>query len=425
VAYIVTRAGQHLNIGETRSYLKQDLPDYMLPSALVELEALPLTPNGKVDRKSLPKPEFQPAASAAAVPARDEIEAKLLTIWQEILATGTIGITDNFFDLGGHSLLAVRLVDEIRKQTGVEIPLTALFQSATVEHLASIVRGTTTISQAVIQPIQTSGDRPPFFAAVLAGVNALGYVPLSKHLGPEQPLYTLQTPGPGPRAQQRPYSQKEYEQVAAEYIRAMRSVQPRGPYHIGGTCEGARLAFEMARILESQGDQVNLLAIIDTWVLENTQNRRLWKIYYHAVRLRQIWRQPWTSKLALIRRALTNRMRRWIGSKSAAAKGGWIEVYWPGEDFVPSRIQSRITIFKIPKQPFYYHADALLGWGPRTSSGVDVEIIPHGRHRLLLREPYVRELAAALSKSLQRFPPERREPGHQATEPTEMAAATR
>jgi thioesterase domain-containing protein len=156
----------------------------------------------------------------------------------------------------------------------------------------------------------------------------------------------------------------------------------------------------MARILEAQGEAVNLLAIIDTWVLENTQNRRLWKIYYHGERLRQIWRQPWRSQLAVVRRVLSNRMRRWLGAKQAPAKSEWIEVYWPGEDFVPSHIQSRITVYKIPRQPFYYHADPLLGWGPRTSSGVDTHVIPHGRHRLLLREPYVQELAAALSRTL-------------------------
>jgi hypothetical protein len=92
---------------------------------------------------------------------------------------------------------------------------------------------------------------------------------------------------------------------------------------------------------------------------------------------------------------------------------------------VPSRIQTRITVFKIPKQPFYYHSDSLLGWGPRTSSGVDIEIIPHGRHRLLLREPYVRELAAALSNRFQRLQIEGRDSGHKDTQPTEMATASR
>jgi len=404
IAYVVPKPPQHLTIGEARAHLKRTLPDYMLPSALVELERLPLTPNGKVDRKALPKPEYGAVAAAAMVAPRDELEAKLLNIWREVLKIGTVNVTDNFFDVGGHSLLAVRLIEEIRKATGVPIPLTALFQGASIEHLANILRGKETIAHAVAHQLQAgSSDRAPFFAAVLPGVNALGYVPLAKHLGPEQPFYALQRPGPGPRAQQRPYSQAEYEEVAAVYVRAMRSIQPNGPYQIGGTCEGARIAFEIARMLEAEGQKVGLLAIFDTWVVENTQNRRLWQIYYYSVRLQQHWNRPWKEQLAWARRAMGNQIRRWVGAKSAPAKNEWIEAYWPTRDFVTSPLQSPITVYKIPRQPFYYHPDPLLGWGNRTSSTVQTEIIPNGRHRLLLREPYVRELAAALSRSLQQL----------------------
>jgi amino acid adenylation domain-containing protein len=403
VGYIVAKPGQHLNTTEARAHLKQSLPDYMLPSALVEVESLPLTPNGKVDRKALPRPDFQPATSAAAVPPRDALEAKLVKIWQEILKAESIGVTDNFFDLGGHSLMAVRLMDQIRKLTGVEIPLTALFQGATVEHLASIVRGTTSVPQTVVQQIQVGGNRPPFFAAVLAGMNALGYVPLAKHLGPEQPFYTLQSPGPGPHTRERPYGQQEYEQVASEYIRAMRAIQPEGPYYIGGTCEGARIAFEITRILETQGQAVDLLAVIDTWVIENTQNKTLWKIYYYSDRLQRWWRRPWSARTSLARDVLLNRIRRWLGLKSAPRKSEWDNAYWPGDDFVPSQVQSRITVYKIPKQPFYYYGDPLLGWGSRTTTGVETHVIPNGRHLLLLREPYVRNLAAALAQTLERL----------------------
>jgi amino acid adenylation domain-containing protein len=405
IAYVVTEARQHVTISEVRVHLKRSLPDYMLPSAIVELDRLPLTPSGKVDRKALPKPEYAPAAAAMVGP-RDEIEAKLLNIWREVLKLSAVEVTDNFFDVGGHSLLAVRMVDEIRKATEVEIPLTALFQGATIEHLANIVRGTETVAQTVVHQLQAGlANRAPFFAAVLAGVNALGYVPLAKHLGPEQPVYALQRPGPGPHAQRRPYSQQEYEEVAAEYVRAMRSIQPNGPYHLGGTCEGARIAFEMARTLEAQRQKVALLAIIDTWVVENTQNRRLWRLYYYSVRLQQNWNRPWKEQLAWARRALSNQIRRWLGAKWAPAKSEWIEVYWPSRDVVPSQVQCPISVYKIPKQPFYYHPDPLLGWGNRTSAMVETQIIPHGRHTFLLREPYVRELAAALLRTLQQRQP--------------------
>jgi len=427
VAYVVAKQGQHLSLIDARAYLKQMLPDYMLPTGLVALETLPLTPNGKVDRKALPKPDFTKAVSGIAAPPRDQIEVKLAMIWQEVLGIESVNVTDNFFDLGGHSLMAVRLMNEIKKVTGVEIPLTALFQGATIERLASLVRGTVSVPQAIVHQIQPGADCPPFFAAVLAGLNSLGYVPLAKHLGPDQPFYTLQSPGQGPQATGKPYSIREYEAVAAEYVRAMRSVQPHGPYHIGGTCEGARIAFEMTRLLESEGERVALLAIIDTWVVENTQNRWLWKVYYYYDQMRRLSRQPWQSRLAVAHRAVRNRLQWWTRAKSAPRKSEWIETYWPGDDFVPTQVRSRITVFKIPKQPFYYRPDPLLGWGSRTVSGVSTELVPHGKHLLLLREPYVRELAAALLKTLKRVQPELACPAHIAseTEPADAAPVSR
>lgn len=104
----------------------------------------------------------------------------------------------------------------------------------------------------------------------------------------------------------------------------------------------------------------------------------------------------------MARKALRNRIQWWLGLKSAPPKSEWLHTYWPGDNFVPARVQSRITIFKAPKQPFYYNQDRLLGWGPRTASGVDTEVLPNAKHRLLLREPYVRELATSLSQALKR-----------------------
>lgn len=400
VAYVLT-SGEAIAEQDLRDHARQSLPEFMVPSAFVSMKAFPFTPNGKIDRKALPAPEMTSRAVNTA--PRNQLEFDLAKIWREILGIETVGITDNFFDLGGHSLLAVRLMNEIKKLTGTQLPLSSLFQGATIEHLGNLIRGTAIIPQAVVHEIQRGGDLPPFFAAVLAGVNALGYVPLAKHLGVEQPFYTLQSPGPGPLATGKPYTTEKYEAVAGEYVRAMRTVQPKGPYYIGGTCEGARIAFEMTRILESQGECVNLLAIIDTWVLENTQIRSLWKIFYYYDQTRRLLRQPWKARLAVVGRALQNRVKWWAGLKSAPRKSEWIAAYWPDENFVPAQIQGRITVFKIPRQPFYYRPDPLLGWGTRTTSGVDTELVPHGKHTLLLREPYVRELAEGLLRTLRRI----------------------
>jgi thioesterase domain-containing protein/acyl carrier protein len=398
VAYFVAEGDRPSN-DEVRAYLKQSLPEYMVPGAFVVLSSLPLTPNGKLDRRALQPPDY--SASRESVAPRNKDEELLLGIWRKVLGVSSIGVTDNFFDLGGHSLLAVRMMSEIRNLTGKELPLVALFQGATIEYLAKLIGGSQSVEQTIVQQLQ-GGSLPPFFAAVLPGMNALGYVPLAKHLGPEQPFYSLQGPGPGPRAFKRPYTAQEHVQIAADYVQAMRTVQSTGPYYIGGTCEGARIAFEMTRQLEAAGQKVNLLAILDTWALENTQNRNLWRIYYYSQRVSQFWKLPWRAKLTTVTTMLGKRAHRFVRSKAAPAHSEWIETYWPGDDFVPDRVQSRITVLKIPRQPFYYYKDPLLGWGARTNSGVDVEIMPNGQHGFLLREPHVREVATTLSRVLAR-----------------------
>ncbi|MBV9622595.1 MAG: amino acid adenylation domain-containing protein [Acidobacteria bacterium] len=400
VAYVVLRREQAAGAEELRSHLKQQLPDYMVPQAVVLMSKLPLGPNGKLDRKALPEPQ-EVEREAELVAPRNETETTLLNIWQRVLHREKIGVTDNFFELGGHSLLAVQLMGEIRKETGADIPLAALFQGATIEYLANLVRGADDVDRSILHEIQGQGSKPNFFAAVLPGVNALGYVTLSRHMGQDQPFYMLQASGPGPRAGRRPYSAEEYEKVAASYIHAMRTVQPSGPYYFGGMCEGARIAFEMARLLESEGQKVNLLAIMDTWVIENTQDRKLWRLHYYIRRLQEFRRRPFAVKVQMLEKALKNRLGWWLGTKTRT-KSDWMYAYWPDAQYVPSRVESRITIFKAPKQPFYYKKDDLLGWGSRTTSGVDVTVLPNTKHRLLLREPYVRELALALSEAVQR-----------------------
>jgi len=101
-----------------------------------------------------------------------------------------------------------------------------------------------------------------------------------------------------------------------------------------------------------------------------------------------------------MRKSLVNHLKWWAGAKSAPSKSEWLQTYWPGEDFVASRVRAGITVFKTLKHPFFYKPDPLFGWGAKTESRVDTYTIPNSRHSLLLREPHVHELAAALSQKL-------------------------
>jgi acyl carrier protein len=137
VAYVVPEQKSIISTTELRGFLKQKLPDYMIPSAFVVLDSLPLTPNGKVDRKALPEPDSgRLELDDSFIPARTPIEELLVGIWCEVLGLKEVGIHDNFFELGGHSLLATQVMSRLRKVFEVEIPLRTLFESPTVEEFA-------------------------------------------------------------------------------------------------------------------------------------------------------------------------------------------------------------------------------------------------------------------------------------------------
>ncbi len=140
VAYVVAGPEHSLSTAELRGYLKEKLPDYMVPSWFVMLDALPVTVNGKVDRDALPAHDSkQTAPERFYVPTRNPIETGLTAVWEEVLGVERVGITENFFELGGHSLLATQVISRVRDRFGVELPLRVVFEAPTVAELATAI----------------------------------------------------------------------------------------------------------------------------------------------------------------------------------------------------------------------------------------------------------------------------------------------
>ncbi|WP_286191325.1 non-ribosomal peptide synthetase [Comamonas sp. JC664] len=264
VAYVVAQQGRVLDTVEARSFVKEQLPDFMVPSAFLTLDALPLTPNGKVDRAALPVPEVLRAAEGRAdVAPRDTLEWVLAGIWEELLGVGPIGIHSNFFELGGHSLLAMRLVSRIRERLGRSLPVVTLFQAGTLEELAERLRQTPARLSPVVTLNGGGSRRPSFFVHPVSGT-VLPYLELSRRLGADQPFYALQSPG----LEDADAPLETVEAMAACYVAAMREVQPAGPYRLGGWSLGGVIAFEMARQLEQQGERVEQLLLIDAYAFD-------------------------------------------------------------------------------------------------------------------------------------------------------------
>ncbi len=263
VAYVVPHQNQTLNPVGMRNFLKQQLPNYMIPSAFVAIDFLPLTPNGKIDRNRLISPQNLTSNSTdkSCIAPRTPTESTLAQIWSKILNTEPVGIRDNFFDLGGDSLLAIRLINEINQQFERELSLSALFLNPTIEGLAdSLDSGTNSEEWSPLVAIKPRGKNPPFFCVhPIFGV-VFPYVELAFQLGENQPFYGLQPKGID--GESSPLT--SIEDMAADYIAALRTVQPKGPYFLGGWSFGGLVAFEMAQQLLAAGDEVALLAVLDT-----------------------------------------------------------------------------------------------------------------------------------------------------------------
>ena len=399
VAYLISAPDQQLDVESLRTELKDKLPDYMVPSRFVQVEAFPMTTSGKVDRKALPMPPLERGSAATMVAPRNELESKLASLFSRVLSVLSVGVTDNFFDLGGNSLLAGRLLAQVNEATGRQIPLSALFRGATVESLARFLEQEPEAgSDPVIMEVQHGErNRLPFFAIVPPGEESLGYAILARHMGPEQTVYKIQGHAPVTRGK-RPYSEDEMRALTTEYVAAMRSAQPRGPYCLGGLCDGTHIAEQIVLRLESQGDEVGLFAIFDTWVLQYSQNRWLWKLSYYGQRLREMKTLSLSDQLASYKRVAENKVQHLVGSKPA--RTDWQQTYWP-EGFTPTRFRAPVILFKRPKQPFYYVDDPQMGWGKRTTTGVEIHEVDFS-HMEILREPHVRIFGEDLAQCVAR-----------------------
>jgi pimeloyl-ACP methyl ester carboxylesterase len=253
VAYVVASQEPAPTISQLRGFLRQKLPDYMIPSVFVFLKSLPLTPNGKVDRERLPVPNpIGHDNGRMFLAPRDNVEYRLAKIWEDILGVRPVGVNDNFFELGGHSLLAVRLLARVEKEFNRSVPLAALFAGPTIDKLADLVRhGGEALKWNWLFPIQSTGSKPPLF--LLHGSGELG-----RQLGMDQPVYGGRTHGlDGRRAP------PSVEEMAADYVKEIHTAQPEGPYFVGGHSFGGLLAFEVARQLREQDQEVALLVLLD------------------------------------------------------------------------------------------------------------------------------------------------------------------
>ena len=259
-AYVVPAGETPPEAADLWRDLRRSLPDYMVPAAVVYLAALPLTANGKLDRAALPDPDAIAARRTGwHIPPRDPLEYILVNIWEDLLGIRGVGLRDNFFDLGGHSLLAARMMDAVERACGRTVPLMTLFTESTIEHLADAIRRGGTPSPTPVVAVQEGGTRPPLFFLhgdfTGGGFYCHG---LARELGADQPFYAVHPHGLDGSA-----VPDSIEAMAAELLREVRRVCPEGPFVLGGHCNGALIAVEMARQLAQAGERVPFVVVVE------------------------------------------------------------------------------------------------------------------------------------------------------------------
>ncbi|GAB2875219.1 hypothetical protein GCM10027277_50670 [Pseudoduganella ginsengisoli] len=259
VAYVLPADGAAPTAGALRTALAASLPEHMIPSAFVTLDAFPLTANGKLDRAALPAPDAGAVALRQFEAPQGAAEQAIAGIWQELLGVQHVGRNDHFFELGGHSLLGVQMLARLRRAAGIDVPLRTLFVHSTLRAFASAVSGQSAQHPNLVA-LRPQGKQRPLFL-VHPGEGEIGYArDLAPWLDDDVPVYGLAATGF--QAGEQPHA--TIEQMAAAYVSQLRGVQPQGPYRLAGWSAGGTIAYEMAHQLIGADQTVEFLGLIDT-----------------------------------------------------------------------------------------------------------------------------------------------------------------
>jgi amino acid adenylation domain-containing protein len=402
---------------QLRSHLQASLPAYMVPAHYRSVTAIPLTTNGKADRKKLAELGAQSLFGKTAVSEQlHDVEQALLEMFRSVLGIEAVSLDDDFFAIGGHSLAAARLFAKIEERFGAKLPLATMFKAPSIRQLAALVRDRSGAAEwSPLVAIRTEGSRRPLFLVHAIGGNVLSYKRLDAHLPADQPIYAFQAAG----LKDNRAGAITIEEMAYTYITALRSVQPEGPYYLGGFSAGGVVAYEMAQQLVRQGEQVATLILFDSSVTPSAAAFARARAFRRAA-LRSLQITLWniryllrTDPWSFARRKAHNFRMNWRilmyqlrGASSASPDGGSSSVALTIEEsfvraleqYVPEPYSGRVILFRTIDSD-YYNPDVTLGWRELVPTGIDIVGV-QGDHDTMFLEPQVETLGREITAYL-------------------------
>ncbi len=445
VGYVSPRdEGYTLTPSEITGTLRTQLPDYMVPASIVVLEEMPLNCNGKIDTASLPAPGYtataaSPTKKVAHTPPNSDTELQIANWWKEVLSLEQVGIHDNFFDVGGHSLMGMRIFSKIQKHYRINLPMATLFVAPTIATLAVEVEKLTNTSDAgqsdttaatdaiasatkqsrigdtsngVLVPIQPAGKGKPLFAVHGGDGGILFYNTFATSLGRSRPVYAIEAPG---LSDDGPIPKNSVEEAAAKYIKLIRKVQAEGPYYLCGYSFGGVIAYEMARQLTADGQEVAFVGVIDIenpsvelesfspWqrVLFNWQQnaantpatQRVWKIVkrlFQGIANKAKYKVETAVHHHSPPGACSSKRRMGqLNTINSEALHAYRPMPWKG----------KVTLFRAKEQPDHSQLPADYGWESVATHGVEAYDVD-GRHLSIFDPENVSSVTAAMRVAL-------------------------
>lgn len=414
-AFVTTKDSIPFSQHEERHWkarLKDLLPLYMVPQNIVHVQDFPTTLNGKIDRKALVGPvaiaDNKPKFSAAET----ESERIIAAIWENCLGIDTIDINSDFFELGGHSLIAVRVMTQIEKRTGNRLPLASLLEQPTVKKLAAYL-DKKYITWDCLVPLKTKGNKTPIFIVHGANHNVLLYKNLAENLDDDQPVYALQAKGLSGDVE----AHDSVTDMAADYISEIQTVNPDGPYALGGFSFGGIIAFEMARQLKAEGKEVKIVALFDTYVYPhynytNPLAKKTVATLYNIAQLFFMGINMFSSAKNFNRRAALLKLKfegLYLRFKYGSEKQQQMQfnrslqvdkktaLAFYNFDLIPQDIE--VTLFRCTENIYFAHDTKNLGWGKIALGGIRKHMVP-GNHSEIFLSPAVEGVSKTLQNLL-------------------------